>query len=70
MNTYSDDSSEEGDMIDPDIKRKASVYLWSLMPLTRAIDTLVIVLRDANSEVGKGLKSIAESMSDFVSWEI
>lgn len=47
------------------IKRKA--YLWSLMPLTRPIDTLVITLEDPNSEVGQILKELSEKL-DSVEW--
>jgi len=42
------------------------VYLWTLMPLTRAIDTLVITLEDANSAFSKKLKTIANKMPGFV----
>lgn len=45
------------------------VYLWSLMPLTRPIDTLVISLKDPNSEIGIVLKKIADK-NDFVHWLI
>lgn len=49
---------------------KKYAALWSLMPLTRAIDTLIITLKDENSEIGKALKSIAEKNQDYVHWEI
>ena len=32
---------------------KLMTYMWALMPLTRAIDTLVITLSEPNSEIGK-----------------
>lgn len=44
------------------------VTLWALMPLTRAIDTLVITLSDSNSEIGKRLKEISDHMPDIVSF--
>lgn len=47
------------------IKRKA--YLWSLMPLTRPIDTLIITLENPNSEVGKMLKELSMNMNG-VDW--
>ena len=53
---------------DPEIIKKRSVYLWSLMPLTRPIDTLVITLKDPNSEVGKLLKELANTFEDFIEW--
>lgn len=41
-------------------KQRKYVYLWSLMPLTRPIDTLVITLKNPDSVVGKILKRIAD----------
>lgn len=49
---------------------KKYVYLWCLMPLTRPIDTLIITLKDENSEIGKILKRVATNHSDFVHWLI
>jgi hypothetical protein len=48
---------------------KQYVYKWSLMPLTRPINTLVITLHDPNSEVGKVLKEMSENeCSDYMTW--
>ncbi len=52
-----------------DRKRKF-VYLWSLMPLTRPIDTLVISLDNPESEVGQILHRIADRYPDFVEWDV
>ena len=41
--------------------------LWSLMPLTRAIDTLVLVVT-ADSDISKVLKEIAIENPDFVTY--
>ena len=46
------------------------VYKWALMPLTRPIDTLVITLRNPDSEIGKLIKKVAESCKDFVDYRI
>ena len=46
------------------------VYKWSLMPLTRPIDTLVITLRNPDSEIGKLIKKVAEPCKDFVDYRI
>ena len=67
-NTYKNDDYELG--FDPEANRKRYTYLWSLIPLTRAVDTLIITLRDPNSEIGVILKEIAEKHSDYVIWEI
>lgn len=45
-------------------------YLWSLMPLTRAIDTLVITLHNSESKVGQILKKMADSeFADIIEWK-
>ena len=55
---------------DPEVAKKRSVFLWALMPLTRPIDTLVITLKNADSEIGKMLKQLAETYHDFIEWNI
>ena len=51
-------------------REKEYAFLWSLMPLTRAIDTLVITLHDSNSMIGKILKEMAfGAFSDIISWD-
>ena len=40
------------------------------MPLTRPVDTLIITLKDQNSEVGLMLKQLADVYSDFIEWNI
>lgn len=67
-NTYKSGEHDLG--FDLEINRKRYTYLWSLIPLTRAVDTLIITLRDPNSEIGVILKEIAEKHSDYVIWEI
>ena len=49
-------------------KRDRSVYLWSLIPLTRAIDTLVITLKIPMSYIGKSLRRIYELNPDYIKW--
>jgi hypothetical protein len=39
--------------------------LWSLIPLTRAIDTLVLVA-DPSTPIGKVLRELAEENPDFI----
>ena len=55
------------DSKDSIIKKK--VYEWALMPLTRPIDTLVIMLKDPDSEVGKVLLKLAKKNEAFVTVE-
>ena len=49
-------------------KRRRFVYLWALIPLTRAIDTLVITLSDSNGYIAKMLREVYEENPDFVEW--
>lgn len=53
-----------------DEKLKKYLWMWTMLPFTRAIDRLVITLKDPDSEIGKLLKRVAEKNSDVVSWEI
>lgn len=46
------------------------VYKWMLMPLTRAIDTLVISLYDTNSPMGQLLFALHKERPDYVIWDI
>lgn len=66
MNSFKAPNNELG--FDPEIAKKRSVMLWSLMPLTRPIDTLVITLANEESEVGKTLKILADIYPDFIEW--
>ena len=52
---------------------KLMTYMWSLMPLTRAIDTLVITLRDPNSEIGNLLHKMNQDRRHYdgiIEWRI
>ena len=50
-------------------RRNDFVYTWSLMPLTRPVAKLVIVLKDKNSEIGQILFDIHTRYSDIVKWD-
>ena len=54
----------------PEERQRKYAYLWSLMPLTRAIDTLVITIKDTSSDVAKHLFKVAEKYPDFVKIEL
>lgn len=69
-NIYYDNEKASLALESPEERRQRFVYLWSLMPLTRPMDTLVITLKDPDSEVGQILHEIADKYSDFVDWEI
>jgi hypothetical protein len=54
---------------DDDEERRLYANRWSLIPLTRAMDTLVITLRNPRSETGQLLRNLALQMPDFVEWQ-
>lgn len=70
MKTYDNEKDENKTLFqeDEEERKERFVYLWSLIPLTRAIDTVVITLRDSRSAYGERLRGLAERMSDFVEW--
>ena len=41
-----------------------------MMPLTRAIDTLVITLKNTDSEIGKILKNVCSNFKDNTVWRL
>lgn len=50
-------------------REKKYICNWALIPLTRAIDTLIITIKDVESDTAKLLKSIADEFPDFVQWQ-
>jgi hypothetical protein len=48
--------------------RQAWGYKWFMIPLTRGIDTLVITLKNPQSEYARILKDVSENCPDFVEW--
>ena len=52
----------------PEEKKRKYIYNWAMIPFTRAIDTLVITIKDKESSTGKLLKEIANECRDYVSW--
>lgn len=52
----------------PEERKNRYIYMWSLIPLTRAIDTLVITIKDKNSDVAKKLHEIYTANKNFIEW--
>lgn len=52
-----------------DEKLKKYLWMWTMLPFTRAIDTLIITIKDSDSEIGQMLKKISDQNRDIVSWE-
>lgn len=68
METFLDQASGELALESFGEKRDKFVHLWSLIPLTRAIDTLIITVNNKDSRVGKALRAIYEDNPDYVQW--
>lgn len=68
MQTFKEQETNELALETLEEKRNRFVYLWSLIPLTRAIDTLIITIKDKNSDVYKFLKDTYKKYPDFVEW--
>ena len=51
-------------------EEKLEKYLlnWGMIPITRAIDALIITIKDINSDISKKLKKIALDNSDYIDW--
>lgn len=65
---YRDDSVDALMLESPMERKKKYLYNWAMIPLTRAIDTIVITISDPTSETARLLKEISEDHPDFVSW--
>lgn len=52
----------------PEERKKKFLYNWLMIPLTRAIDTLVITLKDPGSEWGRLLEKVSQECEDYVSF--
>jgi len=44
--------------------------LWLMIPLTRAMDTLVLNVTEKESELKTALKAVSDRFPDFVEWHI
>lgn len=66
--TYNNITSDS--LLSEEEQRKRFALLWALMPLTRAVDTLVITLKNPESELGKLLRGLCDDFSDFALWNI
>jgi hypothetical protein len=70
-NKYKEETDNlELELESPEEKKNRYVYMWSLIPLTRAIDTLVITIKDKNSVIAKKLHELHKENSEFVEWKV
>lgn len=65
--TYDEVETGEIAYESPEVIKRRFIYLWLLIPLTRAIDTLIITLKDVNSELGRELLELCEQ-HDFIEY--
>ncbi|MBA6313870.1 AAA family ATPase [Cellulophaga baltica] len=68
MQTFKEEKTNELAIESIEEKRRRFVYLWALIPLTRAIDTLVITLSDSNGHIAKILRKVYEENPDYIEW--
>lgn len=64
------DSSNELALESPEETKNRFIYMWTLIPLTRAIDTLVITIKDKNSNMAKKLYEIYKENPNLIEWNI
>lgn len=68
INTFVEVETNELALESFEEKRRKFIYLWSLIPLTRAIDTLVITIKNEKSDVANYLRRTYEKYPDFIQW--
>ena len=52
----------------PEERKLKYLYNWAMLPMTRAIDTLIITLKYQNSDIGNMLRSIHLDNPDIITW--
>ncbi|MBB6332991.1 hypothetical protein HNP24_003994 [Chryseobacterium sediminis] len=69
LETYKEEKNENELALETfEQKRDRFIYLWSLIPLTRPIDTLVITLKNKNSFIYDVMKNIYKENEEIISW--
>jgi hypothetical protein len=68
MDTFDPAMEIQPGLLGEDEARKDFAYKWSIIPITRAIDTLVITLRRPQSHFKNILREVYSECSDFVEW--
>ena len=53
-------------IVDPHLHASAVAWRWCMIPLTRPVDTLVIILRCRDNELARAIDSIACTLPDIV----
>jgi hypothetical protein len=66
--TYEDIETGELALESFEEKRNKFVNLWTLIPLTRAIDTLILTIKNKESKIAKLLYEIYKRNPDTIEW--
>lgn len=67
--TFEDiETEEEIAFMSYDEKRAKFVNLWTLIPLTRAIDTIIITIKNRNSLIANVLREVYLANPDTIEW--
>lgn len=63
-----DEMVEKMSQLIPDNDHRLQALMWSLIPLTRAVDSLIITISDPDSRIGKLLKDLCDRK--YATWNI
>lgn len=66
LQTWERPAEDQMSMEEDEVRRVRDAHKWCMMPLTRAIDTTVITLTDANADFSKVIMAVARTMPDVV----
>lgn len=66
--TFEEIETEELALESFEEKRNKFVNLWTLIPLTRAIDTLILTIKDKESRIAKILQEVYKQNPDIIEW--
>ncbi len=59
---------EGGLLVSPEQAARLRAAQWLMIPLTRAIDTLVIQVSDPDHDITEALRTTAKKCDDIVEW--
>jgi len=68
LDIYKTPKEGQSDFKSPEDRRKEFAARWLLIPLTRAMDTLVLHVEDPNSHISRILKEIYSNNPEYIKW--
>lgn len=66
--TYKTEKKGQTNFMSDEVKKELYVANWCLLPLTRAMDTIVLHIEDSNSYISKILKEIHTDNQEYIKW--